>query len=119
LRRIEEHRRSSGSGTSEDGKSKEAEAATSADAGGVVEKGQRQVSPSNIETARMLFEEQLDFLDKEKEKLILELPPLASCPVASSEDLSSSDIEATELSAAGPASIRSRGTKVSLGRSLW
>uniref|UniRef100_A0AC34Q3T1 Uncharacterized protein n=1 Tax=Panagrolaimus sp. JU765 TaxID=591449 RepID=A0AC34Q3T1_9BILA len=46
-------------------------------------------SASNIETARQLFVEQLDFLDKEKEKLIQELPPLA--PVASSEDLSSSE----------------------------
>jgi len=64
LRRIEEHRRSSGSGTSEDGKSKTSvEAAGSAEAQST---GQRQVSPSNIETARMLFEEQLDFLDKEK-----------------------------------------------------
>jgi len=46
-------------------------------------------SASNIEAARQLFVEQLDFLDKEKEKLIQELPPLA--PVASSEDLSSSE----------------------------
>nr|CAD2192435.1 unnamed protein product [Meloidogyne enterolobii] len=45
----------------------------------------------NIETAKQLFEEQLDFLDKEKAKLIQELPPLA--PVASSEDLSSDDVD--------------------------
>ncbi|CAI4221277.1 unnamed protein product [Auanema sp. JU1783] len=45
--------------------------------------------PSNIGTAKQLFEEQLDFLGKQKERLIQELPPLA--PVASSEDLSSSD----------------------------
>uniref|UniRef100_A0A914Y550 Uncharacterized protein n=1 Tax=Panagrolaimus superbus TaxID=310955 RepID=A0A914Y550_9BILA len=51
----------------------------------------RSTSASNIETARQLFVEQLDFLDKEKEKLIQELPPLA--PVASSEDLSSSEAE--------------------------
>lgn len=43
----------------------------------------------DIETARQLFEEQLDFLDKEKAKLLQELPPLA--PVASSEDLSSEE----------------------------
>uniref|UniRef100_A0A158P6T6 Myosin motor domain-containing protein n=1 Tax=Angiostrongylus cantonensis TaxID=6313 RepID=A0A158P6T6_ANGCA len=43
----------------------------------------------NIGTAKQLFEEQLDFLDQQKEKLLQELPPLA--PVASSEDLSSSD----------------------------
>ena len=46
----------------------------------------------NIETARALFEEQLEFLDKEKAKLLQELPPLA--PVASSEDLSSDDADA-------------------------
>ncbi|KAL3088833.1 hypothetical protein niasHS_009125 [Heterodera schachtii] len=39
----------------------------------------------NMETARQLFEEQLDFLDREKARLLQELPPLA--PVASSEDL--------------------------------
>ncbi|VDD95614.1 unnamed protein product [Enterobius vermicularis] len=44
---------------------------------------------ANMETARQLFIEQLDFLDTEKDKLIQDLPPLA--PVASSEDLSSSD----------------------------
>ncbi|KAJ1362932.1 hypothetical protein KIN20_022659 [Parelaphostrongylus tenuis] len=43
----------------------------------------------NIDTAKQLFEEQLGFLDQQKEKLLQELPPLA--PVASSEDLSSSD----------------------------
>ncbi|PIO52610.1 hypothetical protein TELCIR_22993 [Teladorsagia circumcincta] len=40
-------------------------------------------------TAKQLFEEQLDFLGRQKERLLQELPPLA--PVASSEDLSSSD----------------------------
>uniref|UniRef100_A0A1I8BYV1 Rho-GAP domain-containing protein n=1 Tax=Meloidogyne hapla TaxID=6305 RepID=A0A1I8BYV1_MELHA len=50
-----------------------------------------QEKEKNIETARQLFEEQLDFLDKEKAKLIQELPPLA--PVASSEDLSSDDVD--------------------------
>ncbi|KAK6055984.1 RhoGAP domain protein [Cooperia oncophora] len=43
----------------------------------------------NIGTAKQLFEEQLDFLGRQKERLLQELPPLA--PVASSEDLSSSD----------------------------
>ncbi|VDM96149.1 unnamed protein product [Thelazia callipaeda] len=47
----------------------------------------------NLETARQLFIEQLDFLDGEKDKLIQELPPLA--PVASSEDLSSLDEHST------------------------
>uniref|UniRef100_A0A0N4ZU59 Myosin motor domain-containing protein n=1 Tax=Parastrongyloides trichosuri TaxID=131310 RepID=A0A0N4ZU59_PARTI len=46
-------------------------------------------SSTNIEAARQLFVEQLSFLDKEKEKLISELPPMA--PVASSEDLSSAE----------------------------
>uniref|UniRef100_A0A915LK15 Uncharacterized protein n=1 Tax=Meloidogyne javanica TaxID=6303 RepID=A0A915LK15_MELJA len=50
-----------------------------------------QEKEKNIETAKQLFEEQLDFLDKEKAKLIQELPPLA--PVASSEDLSSDDVD--------------------------
>uniref|UniRef100_A0A158Q830 Myosin motor domain-containing protein n=1 Tax=Elaeophora elaphi TaxID=1147741 RepID=A0A158Q830_9BILA len=38
-------------------------------------------SSEHLETARHLFEEQLEFLDSEKEKLIQELPPMA--PVAS------------------------------------
>uniref|UniRef100_A0A0K0EKS2 Myosin motor domain-containing protein n=1 Tax=Strongyloides stercoralis TaxID=6248 RepID=A0A0K0EKS2_STRER len=46
-------------------------------------------SSTNMEAARQLFVEQLSFLDKEKEKLISELPPMA--PVASSEDLSSAE----------------------------
>ncbi|KAF8367210.1 hum-7 [Pristionchus pacificus] len=41
-----------------------------------------------VEAARQLFVEQLDFLDRHKDRLIHDLPPLA--PVASSEDLSSS-----------------------------
>ncbi|VDK27731.1 unnamed protein product [Gongylonema pulchrum] len=44
---------------------------------------------ANFETARLLFLEQLNFLDNEKDKLIQDLPPLA--PVASLEDLSSMD----------------------------
>ncbi|CAD6184254.1 unnamed protein product [Caenorhabditis auriculariae] len=47
----------------------------------------------NIGTAKLLFQEQLDFLGRQKERLLQELPPLA--PVASSEDLSSSDENAT------------------------
>lgn len=50
---------------------------------------QKNLSADTIETARQLFEEQLEFLDKEKAKLLQELPPLA--PVASSEDLSSDE----------------------------
>ncbi|VDM37296.1 unnamed protein product [Toxocara canis] len=64
LRRIDEHRRDS-------------------------DETQTPIQNSNMETARQLFIEQLDFLDSEKDKLIQDLPPLA--PVASSEDLSSSD----------------------------
>lgn len=63
LRLIEEHRESVGTET--------------------------QLPAPNFETARLLFLEQLDFLDNEKDKLIQDLPPLA--PVASSEDLSSVD----------------------------
>lgn len=78
-----------------------------------------QIVPANMEAARLLFEEQLDFLSKEKceiflhlyfiiinynfydfylfrAKLISELPPLA--PVASSEDLSLSDLENSQSS---------------------
>nr|ACI49219.1 hypothetical protein Csp3_JD05.004 [Caenorhabditis angaria] len=57
-----------------------------------IEEHRRNSEPSkvaNIGTAKQLFEEQLEFLGKQKERLLQELPPLA--PVASSEDLSSSD----------------------------
>ncbi|CAB3408102.1 unnamed protein product [Caenorhabditis bovis] len=57
-----------------------------------IEEHRRNSEPSktpNIGTAKLLFEEQLEFLGKQKERLLQELPPLA--PVASSEDLSSSD----------------------------
>jgi hypothetical protein len=57
-------------------------------------------SMPNIETARQLFSEQLEFLDNEKSKLISELPPLA--PTASSEDLSSSDVENGRTGSASP-----------------
>uniref|UniRef100_A0A915CWY5 Uncharacterized protein n=1 Tax=Ditylenchus dipsaci TaxID=166011 RepID=A0A915CWY5_9BILA len=40
---------------------------------------------SNMDTARKLFEEQLDFLDKEKTKLISELP---HCDLDNSEGVS-------------------------------
>ncbi|CAJ0568270.1 unnamed protein product, partial [Mesorhabditis spiculigera] len=49
----------------------------------------RGPSADSHEQCKMLFEEQLDFLSTEKDKLTHELPSLA--PVASSEDLSSSD----------------------------
>uniref|UniRef100_A0A158QZM2 Unconventional myosin-IXb (inferred by orthology to a human protein) n=1 Tax=Nippostrongylus brasiliensis TaxID=27835 RepID=A0A158QZM2_NIPBR len=55
-----------------------------------IEEHQHLEEPTqNIGTAKQLFEEQLDFLGRQKERLLQELPPLA--PVASSEDLSSSD----------------------------
>ncbi|KAK6730480.1 hypothetical protein RB195_007130 [Necator americanus] len=55
-----------------------------------IEEHQRlETVAQNIGTAKQLFEEQLDFLGRQKERLLQELPPLA--PVASSEDLSSSD----------------------------
>ncbi|CAJ0954851.1 unnamed protein product, partial [Mesorhabditis belari] len=49
----------------------------------------RGPSAESHEQCKLLFEEQLDFLTTEKDKLTHELPSLA--PVASSEDLSSSD----------------------------
>lgn len=55
----------------------------------IEEHSKDDTKPENIGTAKQLFEEQLDFLGREKERLLQELPPLA--PVASSEDLSSSD----------------------------
>uniref|UniRef100_A0A914XBB0 Unconventional myosin-IXb n=2 Tax=Plectus sambesii TaxID=2011161 RepID=A0A914XBB0_9BILA len=59
--------------------------------------GQEAASAASkeMQAARQLFVEQLEFLDKEKDKLIEELPPLA--PVASSEDdcLTSSDEQHT------------------------
>ncbi|TKR95998.1 hypothetical protein L596_010082 [Steinernema carpocapsae] len=79
IRRIDEHRRSSA--TSEEGcKSGDLKAAT---------------SQSNMERSRLIFVEQLDFLDKQKEKLIQELPPLA--PRASSEDLTSEELRVPNL----------------------
>ena len=42
-----------------------------------------------FEQARQLFVEQLEYLDKEKDRLIEDLPPLA--PVASEEDVSSDE----------------------------
>ncbi|CAJ0594314.1 unnamed protein product [Cylicocyclus nassatus] len=56
-----------------------------------IEEHQRADTVANppLGTAKQLFEEQLDFLGRQKERLLQELPPLA--PVASSEDLSSSD----------------------------
>ncbi|CAI2315989.1 unnamed protein product [Caenorhabditis sp. 36 PRJEB53466] len=65
-----------------------------------IEEHRRNSEPSktatNIGTAKQLFEEQLEFLGKQKERLLQELPPLA--PVASSEDLSSSDENANASS---------------------
>ncbi|KAF1769018.1 hypothetical protein GCK72_000831 [Caenorhabditis remanei] len=65
-----------------------------------IEEHRRNSEPSktspNIGTAKQLFEEQLEFLGKQKERLLQELPPLA--PVASSEDLSSSDENAAASS---------------------
>ncbi|CCD71914.1 Unconventional myosin-IXa-like [Caenorhabditis elegans] len=65
-----------------------------------IEEHRRNSEPSkfspNIGTAKQLFEEQLEFLGKQKERLLQELPPLA--PVASSEDLSSSDENAIHAS---------------------
>ncbi|CAL2029784.1 unnamed protein product [Caenorhabditis brenneri] len=65
-----------------------------------IEEHRRNSEPSktspNIGTAKQLFEEQLEFLGKQKERLLQELPPLA--PVASSEDLSSSDENANAAS---------------------
>ncbi|PAV67559.1 hypothetical protein WR25_06711 [Diploscapter pachys] len=54
------------------------------------QQSQEEDHPSpGMDTAKQLFTEQLDFLGRQKERLLQELPPLA--PVASSEDLSSSD----------------------------
>ncbi|KAK0423351.1 hypothetical protein QR680_008098 [Steinernema hermaphroditum] len=76
IRRIDEHRRSSA--TSDDGSKAGNLSAAS-------------TSTSNMERSRMIFVEQLDFLDKQKEKLIQELPPLMA-PCASSEDLTSEEM---------------------------
>ena len=71
--------------------------------------------PSNMETARQLFEEQLEFLDKEKAKLLQDLPPLA--PVASSEDLSSSDAEQQGAKDESEGGKKRRKEALSLGTS--
>ncbi|KAI1717345.1 rhoGAP domain-containing protein [Ditylenchus destructor] len=92
LRRIDEHRKSSGSSTSDDLKPKGTSALIPI-SDSMDEATTSVVINPNIESARQLFEEQLEFLDKEKAKLIQDMPPLSSCPVASSEDLSSSELE--------------------------
>ncbi|KAI6222187.1 hypothetical protein M3Y95_00958000 [Aphelenchoides besseyi] len=89
LRKIEEHRRSSAA--SVDMRAVQAKAEVAAEKLAEVQTVAASGSTPNLETARQLFEEQLEFLDHEKSKLIQELPPLA--PVASSEDLTASDAE--------------------------
>ncbi|KAH7730130.1 myosin VA [Aphelenchoides avenae] len=89
IRKIEEHRRASD--TSDELRETHARITGEERSSSERRPGSRAGSVPNMETARQLFEEQLDFLGKEKSKLIQELPPLA--PVASSEDLSSSDVD--------------------------
>ncbi|CAD5209411.1 unnamed protein product [Bursaphelenchus xylophilus] len=98
LRRIQEHRRSSETSGGLQEVEKKIQDATDQlqNCQNVAANGKEP----NMETARLLFEEQLDFLDHEKSKLIQELPPLA--PVASSEDLTSSDAEHGRTNSASP-----------------
>ncbi|CAD5206531.1 unnamed protein product [Bursaphelenchus okinawaensis] len=98
LRRIQEHRRSSDMSEGLQEMQRKIQDATDQlqNCQTVAASGKEP----NIETARLLFEEQLDFLDQEKSKLIQELPPLA--PVASSEDLTSNSTENGRTNSASP-----------------
>ncbi|KAI3421294.1 hypothetical protein GPALN_014914 [Globodera pallida] len=109
LRRIEKHRLSAGA-TSECAVPGMPNTATELNMP-TSDNLQRANSEQNMETARQLFEEQLDFLDKEKAKLLQELPPLA--PVASSEDLTDDAERESGAAEATPGGEQRQRTKAS------